>query len=679
MTPSAADLEETYLPAFRAAVAEGHAQSVMCAYNAIDGVPVCADRELLEGKLRNDWRFGGYVTSDCGAISDFFSPGGHRFKPDRERAAVAALLAGTDTSCGDEYESLALAVKHGLVREEAIDVSVKRLFKARFQLGLFDPPEKNSYSRIPFAENDSDSNQELALETARKSVVLLKNENGVLPLRGSVARIAVLGPNAASLAALEGNYNGVPSRPVLPIDGVIKEFQKRASVIYAQGATYAKGISLPVPRTVFHPSLRDVRFGLKAEYFADSKLSGKPALTRLDQEIDFDWNAASPAAGIPAGDFSVRWTGTVTVPSEGDYVFDIGFARCWPCYDRESYSVYLDGQQVTSLTTDETIPYHAANNPAFRFRFKELKPHSIRIDYGHHSRLFGAGLTLNWKPSKGSLLREAIAAARSADVVIAFVGLSPALEGEEMPVHVEGFAGGDRTAIDLPADQEELLEALSATGKPTVVVLLNGSALAVNWAQQHAAAILEAWYPGEAGGQAIAEILSGRSNPGGRLPVTFYSSLDQLPAFSDYSMKSRTYRFFEGDPLYRFGFGLSYTKFMYSALQVPRQPQSAGETVMIGAIVRNSGKVNGDEVVQLYITPPEKPNAPLYSLQAFARLSLKPGESRRVQFALSPRQLSEVAPDGSRSVQPGIYKISVGGGATSCRIQRTHWDTCRVG
>ncbi len=660
--PSPSDLESTYLPAFRETITQGHADSLMCAYNAVDGVPACANEQLLETTLRKDWGFGGYVTSDCGAISDFFSPAGHKYSPDQEHAAAAALQAGTDTSCGDEFAALTAAVKDKLVSEEAVNTAVKRLFAARFRLGMFDPPASVSYAQIPFSENDSPAHRELALEVARKSMVLLKNANNALPVSDALKTIAVIGPNAASLAALEGNYNAVPSRPVLPLDGIEQEFAGRAKVLYAEGAQYADGVSLPVPRTALLSGDRNPQIGLKGEYFSNSALRGKPVLIRLDRQIDFDWNSASPAPGIPANDFGVRWTGTFSPPKVGDYSFDVTFAHCSPCSSRESYSIFIDGKQVASQSTDEQKSFHPSTNAPFHLRFADTEPHPIRIEYTHHSALFGAGFTLNWQPPRGSLLPGAVAAARAANLVIAFVGLSPELEGEEMPVHVEGFAGGDRTSIELPSAQAQMLRTLGDIGKPLIVVLLNGSAISETWAQQHAAAVLDAWYPGEAGGQAIAETLSGKNNPGGRLPVTFYASLDQLPAFTDYSMRGRTYRFLKSDPLYRFGGGLSYTQFSYSGLHVSTDTLKAGDKLTVEVEVANTGKLAGDEVVQLYLTAPGSEAGPVYSLRGFERVSLQPGESRRIPFELTPRELSEVADDGSRSVQPGEYTVAIGGG-----------------
>ena len=655
--PSPFDLEDTYLPAFRATITEAKAGSLMCAYNAIDGIPACASPLLLKQKLRGAWGFAGYVTSDCGAIADFYSKqaqgftstGGHHYSPDAAHASAAAVLAGTDTSCGDEYDALPQAVKQGLLPESAMDTAVKRLFMARMRLGLFDPPASVRYAQIPFSRNDSAEHRAFAREVAEKAMVLLKNEGNVLPLH-DVRTLAVVGPSAASLIALEGNYNGQPSAPVFPIDGIRREFS-HAKVLYAQGAPYAEGVALPVPRTALH---------VTGEYFANSSFSGAPIMTREDREIDFDWNAASPTQGMPISDFSVRWKGTLTAPAPGDYTFDVNFTDCYPCEDRERYAFRLDGQQVSAEDSGEPKESRAHSNAEFTLHFADTRPHTIQLEYAHHAPLFGAGITLQWKPPAAPLRAEAVAAARQADAVIAFVGLTSQLEGEEMPIHVPGFAGGDRTDIALPPAQQQLLEALAATGKPLVVVLMNGSALAVNWAQQHAAAILEAWYPGEEGGAAIAETLSGRNNPAGRLPVTFYASVGQLPPFEDYAMENRTYRYFRGQPLYGFGYGLSYTHFVYDKLRLTQSGVQAGDSVEAQVTVRNGGNVAGDEVAELYLAAPGAKGNP--ALKGMARVHLAAGESRTVSFTLSPRDLSTVSEQGKRSVQPGDYSMMIGGG-----------------
>jgi len=657
------DLEDTYLPAFRATVTEGHADSVMCAYNAIDGAPACANTYLLEKTLREAWGFEGYVTSDCGAVGDITT--GHHFSADNEHGSALAVQAGTDTTCGDEYEELVKAVHDGLIKEAEIDTAVKRLFTARFRLGMFDPPASVSFNRIPFSENDSPQHRRLALVAARESMVLLKNQDHVLPFKSNFKTIAVIGPNAVSLAALEGNYNGVPSHPVYPLDGVRRAFESKAKVLYSQGSPYLEELPIPVPRTVFHEAGDASKQGLKAEYFSNTNFSGQPALARLDPQIQFDWNSAAPVKGVPRNAFAVRWTGTLTPPGPGDYVFSVPKPGWHPAGGKTTFRVYLDSK----LVLDTVLPVHATfleegkKEPptTFSAHFEDTKAHAFRLEYVHESPLFGGGATFSWQPPIDVLRDEAIKVARQADVVVAFVGLSPNLEGEEMPIHVPGFSGGDRTDIGLPRPQENLLEALAATGKPLVVVLLNGSALAVNWAAEHASAILEAWYPGEEGGTAIAETLAGDNNPGGRLPVTYYASLEQIPSFDDYSMRGRTYRYFNGKPLYAFGYGLSYASFDYSNLRLSAENLQAGEPLSVETEVRNTAGISGDEVVELYLTYPQSPGAPLRALKSFERVLLAPGEARHVTFKLSPRDLGQVTDEGEHRIIPGSYTVFVGG------------------
>ena len=677
------DLWDTYLPAFRATVVDAHADSVMCVYNAVDGVPGCASKMLLQQILRDDWRFQGYVTSDCGAVGDITT--GHHYTPDNEHGSAVAVQAGTDTTCGNEYTALPAAVKAGLIKESEIDIAVKRLFTARMRLGMFDPPDMVPYNKISMAQNDSPAHRELALKAARESMVLLKNQDGILPFTSDVKTIAVIGPNAESLTAIEGNYNGVPSHPALPLDGMLAEFAKKATVLYAQGSPYVPEMVVPTPRTLFHPAAGSSKWGLKGEYFANTDFSGNAVLTRTDPQIQFDWNAASPAPGIPMKAFSVRWTGTLTPPAAGDYTFSVRKFHCHRCEVNETVRVYLDGKLV--VNSRQSIPTagrqgvtnssgytRRPQEPTFQMHFADTKPHSLKVEYSHQSELFGAGLTLEWKPPVDAVRDEAVKVAKQADVVVAFVGLSPNLEGEEMPVHVEGFDGGDRTRIDLPDVQQDLLKALAATGKPLVVVLLNGSALAVDWSQAHAAAILEAWYPGEEGGTAIAETLAGENNPGGRLPVTFYASLDQLPPFQDYSMQNRTYRYFHGQPLYGFGYGLSYSTFAYSDLKLSTESVQAGQPLTVEASVENTSKVAGDEVAQLYIEYAPSASGTIRALKGFQRLHLKPGETRQVKFTLDPRDLSVVSEQGQHVIESGSYTVFVGGsqpgeGANGVRAQ----------
>lgn len=649
------DLEDTYLPAFRATVTEAKAGSVMCAYNSIDGAPACANTMLLQDTLRKTWGFNGYVTSDCAAITDVSK--GHKFSPDLEHAAVASVRAGTDNSCGKEYAVLVKAVHDGLIAEKELDVSVKRLFTARFELGLFDDPSKVKYAQIPFSTNDSPEHRKLALGVAAKSIVLLKND-GVLPLKKSVT-VAVVGPNAASLSAIEGNYNAVPSKPVLPLTGMESTFGS-AKVKYAQGSPYVTELPLPVPRTAFHPSAGDPHFGLKAEYFDNVDLQGAPAMTRVDEQVEFDWNSASPDKSVDASHFGVRWTGTIEVPAAGDYPFSFTLAHCYPCGDAESVKLFFDDKPLTDQPVAASESRPSGLKP-FTLHFEDTRPHAIRVEYTHKARLFGAGITLNWKPSIDAERAAAIAAAKQADVVLAFVGLSPELEGEEMPVHVEGFNGGDRTSIELPAVQQKMLEALAGTGKPLVVVLMNGSALAVDWAKQHANAIVEAWYPGEEAGTAIANVLTGVTNPAGRLPVTFYAGTRDLPSFDDYSMSNRTYRYFDGTPLWGFGYGLSYSKFKWTNLRLSTKMLDAGSPLTVEADVENVTGPAGDAVSELYLTPPTAPTSPQLALVGFERVTLAPHAKQHVRFVVDARALSTVDANGARAVRPGEYTVHLGG------------------
>jgi beta-glucosidase len=652
------DLEDTYLPAFRRLIVDAHADSIMCAYNAVDGSPACSSGLLLKQKLKHDWGFQGYVVSDCAAITDVAI--GHKAAPDMTHAAALSLKAGTDLSCGKEYASLVDAVHHGLVTEAEIDAAVKRLFTARFRLGMFDSSASVPFNAIPFSENDSPPHAALSLEAARASMVLLKNEHNALPLTAKATSIAVIGPNAAALPSLEGNYNAIASHPITPLAALEKHLPGR--IRYSQGSPYVEGAPIVVPRTVLSTgsSNRPIT-GLEAEYFSGAGFDTKPILTRTDPGIDFDWNGAAPVPGISARAFAARWTGYLTPPAAGPLTFSFSLAHCSTCDDRETIRVWIDGRIVSDYTHEPT-PGRRAPTQSFAVNFADTAPHTLRIEYVHNAPHFGAGLTFTWQPPIEALRAQAVAAAQQSDLVIAFLGLSPEIEGEEMPLHVPGFEGGDRTAIELPDAQMQLVDALAATGKPLILVLMNGSALALGRAADKAAAILEAWYPGEAGGTAIDETLFGSNNPSGRLPITFYASTSQLPPFDDYNMQGRTYRYFTGQPLYPFGFGLSYTRFQYGSGHLSTTMLQAGQPLEVSVDLKNAGARTGGETVEFYLVPKSKPLAPQRALVAFAKRSLPPGKSAAVHVTLDPRALSLVDKDGHRSVQPGDYELFVGGG-----------------
>jgi len=630
---SAHDLEDTYLPAFRAAIVEGHAGSIMCAYNAIHGVPVCALPWLLGERLRNDWGFQGFVVSDCDAVDDMTMF--HHYQKDNAGSSASALRAGTDLDCGSAYAGLGDALADGRIGEHDLDVAATRLFAARYRLGMFD-------ASAPTPRDNPDANRALALRAAGESMVLLKNRANTLPLKPG-GRIAVVGPNADALSVLEANYHGTARKPVTPLDG-LRALWGEKNVRYAQGATLADSVTVPIPSTALA--------GLKGEYFRDVHLTGTPAMTRLDSKIDLDADHTPPASVLDASGYAVRWTGQLLPPGAGDYTLAVRMDRCFDCRGHDPVRLYLDGHLITgSAGGDET--------QSATVHFDDTHPHDLRLEWEHSGE--DQGIHLEWMAPADAQLAEAAKATADADAVVAFVGLSPGVEGEELKVDVPGFMGGDRTDIGLPSSQRKLLETVAASKKPLVVVLMSGSAVALNWAREHADAILVAWYPGEQGGLAVAQTLAGVINPAGRLPVTFYRDVRDLPPFIDYGMKGRTYRYFKGEPLYSFGDGLSYTTFAYDAPKLSTQSLKAGESLDVAVNVRNTGTRSGDEVVQVYLAYPDAPDAPRRALVGFQRISLAAGEQRSVTFHLDPRALSLVDADGTRAVRAGRYGLFVGG------------------
>ncbi|WP_448098368.1 glycoside hydrolase family 3 C-terminal domain-containing protein [Luteibacter yeojuensis] len=638
------DLEATFLPAFRAAVTEGHAGSVMCAYNALHGTPVCADAGLLGDTLRKAWGFTGYVVSDCDAVDDMTKF--HYYKADNAASSAAAIRAGTDLDCGYAYAELTAAVKRGDVDESVLDASLVRLFAARYRLG-----ELGASAMKPTAV-DAKANAALALRAALESTVLLKNDGGTLPLQGT-PRIAVIGPNADTVETLEANYHGTPRAPVTPLQGLRARFGADR-VSYAQGAPVAAGVPVPVPETALRTSTAaDAAVGLTGHYFDNVTFDGTPRATRVDRSVDFDWDHVAPA-GLPKGRYAVRWTGAIVPPGPGDYTLAVHVERCFDCAGHDAVRLFVDGKPVIDDTGDD-------KHTQATLHFDDTRPRDVRLELVHGGD--DQGVRLQWLAPAAAQLAEAERAVASADVTVAFVGLSPDVEGEELHVDVPGFDGGDRTDIGLPATQQALLERAAASGKPLVVVLMSGSAVALDWAKEHASAIVAAWYPGESGGTAIAQVLAGDYNPGGRLPVTFYRSVRDLPPFTSYQMKGRTYRYFEGTPLYPFGHGLSYTRFSYAKANASAAGIDAGQTVTVSVEVRNSGQRAGDEVVQAYLGYPQGDAlAPKRSLVGFQRVHLAPGESRRVTFELDPRRLSSVDATGQRAVLAGEYTVFLGGG-----------------
>ena len=635
------DLVDTYTPAFRATIMEGKADSVMCAYNAVRGEPACANHMLFD-TLRNKWGFKGYVVSDCWAISDLHQ--GHGFVLTLEQAAALAVKAGTDLSCGPEFSALPFALRNRLLSNDDLDRAVKRLFEARFRLGMFDPPDRVPWSKLSLADNDTPAHRQVALEAARKSIVLLKNERNTLPLKPSVKTIAVIGPNADSLSVLLGNYNGNPSSYTTILDGLRKRF-RNTEILTEMGSPITETSAVLLSSEYLRTGGANSKPGLSAEYFSNVNLSGSPVLKRVDAGVDFEWNNVSPGPGVPAWNYSVRWSGELIPPAQGDY-------RLGASADG-GYRIYLDGKKFI----DDSAP-HGTRTMTTLVHLQAGHSYPIRMEYLH--TWWEATARLLWLPP--NLSEEAVNAARKADVVIAVVGITAQFEGEESDSSDPGFFGGDRLDLNLPRPQQELLESVAATGKPLIVVLTNGSALAVNWAQQHAAAIVEAWYPGEQGGAAVADVLSGDYNPAGRLPVTFYQSVAQLPPFGNYSMAGRTYRYFTELPLYPFGYGLSFSSFNYSDAKVSQAQVAADGTASLSVRVSNASSVPGDEVVQLYLSHPGVDGAPIRALAGFQRIHLDAGASKNVEFALHDRDLSVVDEAGARRIVPGAVDVWIGGG-----------------
>ena len=645
--PNEYDMAETYLPHFKRSIEEANVYSVMCAYQRLNGEPCCGSK-YVEDILRNKWGLKGYIVSDCGAISDFYEPDKHHVVNTPEEAAAMAVKAGTDLNCGDTYKHLVDAVKKNLITESEIDVSVKRLLLARMKLGMFDPDKEVKYAQIPISVVDCERHRLLALEAARKSMVLLKNENGILPFSKGVKRVAVIGPNADNEEILLGNYNGYPSHPISPLQG-IKDKLPNAKVEYALGCTLADGLPYLsiIPENYFYTDKSMKSKGLIAEFFPNSKLEGTPKHRRVDSKPDFVWWNKAPYNDLPNDEFSVRWKGVLVPPVSGEYILG--------CDASSGYKLTVGGKVLGSGRN-----IHEAAKGNKTFYFEAGKPYNIEIEFIQNKSEY-AHIQLMWNVPGKNLKKEALDLAKKSDLVVLCMGLSPSLEGEEMNVNIDGFYKGDRTDIKLPQVQTELMQEIVKLGKPTVLVLLNGSALAVNWENENIPAIVEAWYPGQAGGTAIADVIFGDYNPAGRLPVTFYKDIHQILAFENYDMKGKTYRYFEGDPLYEFGYGLSYTTFNYRLKSIPTSVKS-GENIPVSVEVTNSGKRDGEEVVQLYVSLPDsKLRKPIRSLQGFRRIYLKAGETKTVDFLLKPHQFAARNEENIPLVEAGKVLISVGG------------------
>ncbi|SFD13028.1 glycoside hydrolase family 3 protein [Algibacter pectinivorans] len=638
------DLFETYLPAFEAAVKEAKVHSVMCAYNRFRDQACCGSNLLLQKILRDDWSFEGYVVSDCWAINDFWEPEKHELVKTPAEASALAVSRGTDLNCGDCYDpNLKEAVLKKMVDEEKIDLALTRLMTARFKLGMFDPEKDVKWSKIPYNVVASQKHYDLSEKIAKESIVLLKNQNNTLPLGKNIKSIAVIGPNANSKQALLGNYHGTPKKYNTPLYA-IKEKLPNATINYALGSDIA--IGWPMLNTIPSAVLKNgEKNGLKGEYFRNKNWEGIPEVIKNDTIVDFIWTLKRPLENLKTDEFSVKWTGQLVPNESGKYRIGLKASSAG--------KLYFNNELKFDFKDD-----HEPKTKYFDIALKAGEAHDIRIEYyNYHS---DPQAQFVWAKMDQDLLTPALEAAKKSEVVVLCLGLSPDIEGEEMPVLLEGFDKGDRSDITLPKTQIELMKKVYALGKPTILVLMNGSALAVNWAADNVPAIIEAWYPGEFGGNALADILFGDYNPAGRLPITFYKSVKDLPDFKNYSMKNRTYKYFKGDPLFPFGHGLSYTNFTYSKLNIP-DTISINNNLNIKVEVKNTGLVDGDEVVQLYISHKQQEDAAIRTLVGFERIHLKAGETKTISFSISPKQYALINNEGVNVLNTGSLNVSVGG------------------
>jgi beta-glucosidase len=673
--PTERDLYETYLPAFRALVQDANVAAVMGAYNRVNGESASASQRLLLDILRKEWGFKGYVVSDCDSIEDIFMH--HKIVNTAEAAAALGVKKGMDLNCGKTYAALKQAVKQELITEAEIDEALRRLFYTRFRLGMFDPQAKVPYAQIPYSINQSPAHDELARKAAQQSVVLLKNKK-LLPLQKDMKYIAVIGPTADDVMSLLGNYYGTPEQPVTILNGIRQAVSSSTQVYYARGTELVEGREDPralpaIDARFLRPSTSSNEQGLQGEYFRGVDFAGKPVLTRVDTRIDFRWDRGSPTDSLvargelkkenalPNDQYSVRWTGKIIAPLSGEYEFNVS--------GNDGVRLLIDNQPIVDAwDLTDRLASHSA-----KLHMDAGKTYDIKLEYFDDTR--DAEIRLSWKlPGAKTLHEEAMDAAKKSEVIIFVGGLTGDVEGEEMKISYPGFMGGDRTDMVLPKPQQDLLEDLVATGKPVVLVLTGGSSLAVDWADKNVPAILMSWYPGQRGGSAVADILFGDVSPSGRLPVTFYKANTKLPDFQDYSMQGRTYRYFDGKPLYAFGHGLSYSSFAYKNILLNKEAMQQSDSLEISLDVKNTGKIMANEVVQIYVRPEDaQPLDAIKNLRAFKSVELKPGESRTLKFDLLAARDFTYYDEEQKSyrVRPGDYEIQVGASSSDIRLKET--------
>jgi beta-glucosidase len=678
--PSERDLYETYLPAFQALVQEANVAAVMGAYNRVNGESASASQRLLLDILRKDWGFKGYVVSDCDSIEDIYKY--HKIVETAAEAAALGVKKGLELNCGKTYAALTDAVKQGLISEAEIDDALTRLFYTRFRLGMFDPASQVPWAQMPYSINQSAAHDALARKAAQKSLVLLKNgkigKKPLLPLDKDLKSIAVIGPTADEVMSLLGNYYGTPAQPVTILQGIREAVSDKTQVHYARGVDLVEGREEPraapaIEPQYLRPAENSHEQGLRGEYFRGADFKGEPVLTRIDPRIAFRWDRGAPTDDLVArgelhedkaldGDaYSVRWTGKLIPPVSGNYEINVSA--------NDGYRLFIDNKKVLdSWELTERLTGESA-----KVELTAGKAIDIKLEYFEDIR--DAEVRLAWRmPGAKSPYEEALEAAKNSDVIVFVGGLTGDVEGEEMKVNYPGFMGGDRTDLRLPKPQRELLQDLVAIDKPLVLVLTGGASLAVDWADQHVPAILMAWYPGQRGGSAVADVLFGDVSPSGRLPVTFYRADAKLPDFEDYSMQGRTYRYYQEKPLYPFGYGLSYSKFTYRDLTLDQKTLESGEQLKISVQVKNSGDMPATEVVQLYVRPIKRGKLDaIKNLREFRSVDLKPGETKTLQFSLAADEDFTYYDEREKAyrTRAGRYDIEVGASSEDIRVAKT--------
>jgi beta-glucosidase len=653
--PSAYDLWDTYLPAFKELVLNAKVAGVMCAYNAVNTQPCCANDMLMNDILKRQWKFTGYVTSDCWAIDDFFKY--HKTHKDSVSAAIDAVMHGTDVECGTSvYYTLLNGVKSGLIREAQLDASLKKLFMIRFRLGMFDPPSMVKYAQTPATIMESVEHKAHALKMAQQSIVLLKNNNNTLPLSKTIKKILVLGPNADNPISVLGNYNGTPSQVITALAGIKNKLGSNVEVVYEKAVNYTNDTLLNYTDISSQCSFEN-KPGFKAEYFNNKDLKDEPVAVRTENKVDNFWQEGQHVIGIiTAGNFSARYTTNFIAAADGYMTFEVEAD--------DGYRLLINDKEVMNAWLRNRWGART-----YRLETKKDAVYKIVLEYwqgeGKANVRLSAG---NFEQTNYNRLLEL---SKDADAIVFVGGISPQLEGEEMQVNFPGFNGGDRTSIMLPAIQTALMKKLQNTGKPVVFVMMTGSAIATPWESENLPAIVNAWYGGQSAGTALADVLFGDYNPAGRLPVTFYKSDNDLAGFSNYSMANRTYRYFKGDALYPFGYGLSYTSFNYDKLVMPSS-SATGKNILVSVSVTNTGNKDGEEVVQLYVSNQNKAiRSAIKALKGFQRIALKAGETKIVSFDLTPDDLSAVDEKGLLKQLKGNVSISVGGGQPGIKNKTT--------